>query len=226
MEKEKEQRLEKVMNFLGYGDPKTAKVWFIGIEEAKAFDDTSKIDKLNSKFDTYNGCKGAKTSVYQIISKIILGLKKQEWFEEWRIYRDNILFSKGSEAVQLNLFPLGKQNIKKWEENYTKWFNLKFKQYYDFVRDENNGRFKLIKNEIQKTKPLTICFFSKRDREQFIKLFNLLEKETSEYDNFFLYKKEKIIFTPFFGYQGRTGFSKERINNLIQFINDNHLNPF
>ena len=76
MKEEAISRWNRVIKLLGWGDVKSAKLWFIGLEESAAFESSRDFEALQKEdFSAYSGCLGAKTPIYVIMSKIILGLQ-------------------------------------------------------------------------------------------------------------------------------------------------------
>jgi len=234
----REERLEILFRYLGNGDLDTAKVWFFGIEEAELWNEETikEIYKFRGTYgvvDTgYISGKAKEygrkfTKTYDIMSKIILGLKKEPWEDkEWKAYRDEKLFTKGSDAFQGNLYPLGKKGIDTWPADYKHLFGLDRSDYYELMLKERTGRFAVIR-QTRKTycEPLIICFGSSFWSE-FISCFDLGNMPFNDQDLFRVYSEEKMILTPFFGYRGKSGMTKRRIENLIGIINKLGINPF
>lgn len=220
-------RLKKLLYYLGNGDPNSAKVWFFGIEEAYVYKQLDEIDKIPEVHGTYEGHQGPHTPVYDIISKIIIGLNGRDWQKEWLEYRNHKLFSKGSEAFQGNLYPLGKRHVACWPEEYSEWFGLTKDEYYKLISNEKTGRFNYLhekRNEYGN--PLTFCF-GKAFWNDFIKCFCLVNSSVTEYQKLFkFYVKEKIVLTPFFLVGGRLGMNNERIGKLLNLVNESGMNPF
>lgn len=217
--------LSRLDLFLGYGDEKSSMIWFVGIEEASSFKSIDDIYALPQKhFDTCSGCKNERTSVYVIISKIVLALQNLNWENDWPFYRDEKLFKTNSEALQLNLFPLGKSSLKTWPDFYKEEIGISPKVYYDYIENHNGGRFYIINNLKNKLNPpLTICF-GKNNWHSYIKCFLLNDEPSVSFGNIFqLYLSRNIILTPFFR---NSSMSNKNIIQLIEFVNKNKINPF
>jgi len=217
--------LENLSSFLGYGDKSSAKLWFAGIEEASSYKSIEDLRNTPKKeLVTFNGCKDEKTSVYIIISKIVLGLVNDEWKESWQQYRDNKLFSLKSEAAQINIYPLGKQNVQDWPDFYSEYFKLTREQYYKFIEEDKNGRFEKIYNfRTENGNPLTICF-GKQFWDSFEKCFRLINHSFYTFENIFrFYYDDNIIFTTFFR---NNSMSNKRIEILLSKIREYKINPF
>jgi len=234
----------ELLNYLlGNGDLNTAKVWFVGIEEAEEWTEEylAKIEGYENK--DYNPVesgqilkqekerseKGEKfTSVYDIMSKIVVGLQGDEWQNNWKEYRNEKLFMKGSEVFQINLYPLGKKHVEDWRQEYEEWFGFTSKkQYYEWISENKSVRFAQIrKKRKEHGNPLSICF-GKSFWSDFIKCFKLEETLYTGYqDTFIFYKEEKVILVPFFWYGGKSGMTPERTAKFIEYINKLKLNPF
>ncbi|MBU0678348.1 MAG: hypothetical protein KJ626_09535 [Verrucomicrobia bacterium] len=221
-------RLENALRFLGYGDPRSARLWFVGIEEALGFEKPEDLDRIvKYPFTAYDGCAGSPTPVYAIMSQIVTGLLGQSWEDEWPAYRDRVLFSSGSEAVQANLYPLGKAHVSTWPQQYTDWLGLTADQYYAWVADENSGRFAFIRQTRSESEnPLTICFGTTVWHD-FTKCFALDESLFFGYQDVFrFYPEERVILTPFFWTGGKKGMTYARVQKLIDLINELGMNPY
>ena len=97
-------------NFVGFGNPK-GKIWFVGLEEAFEWNENPHIDK--NKYKLYKrGSFGfekkdwdnwqANTKVYEVISKILLKLRKSNL--DHRNYMKNNLLTDNSNEFFTNLF--------------------------------------------------------------------------------------------------------------------------
>jgi hypothetical protein len=220
--------LNNALRFLGYGDPRNARLWFVGIEEALGFEKPEDLDKIvEQSFTAYDGCEGSPTPVYAIISQIVTGLLGQSWEEEWPAYRDKRLFSKGSEAVQANLYPLGKAHVNTWPKEYSDWLGLSAEQYYEWISDEISGRFAFIRQTRSEfSNPVTVCFGTTVWHD-FIKCFALDESLFVGYQDVFrFYPQERVILTPFFWTGGKKGMTYARVQKLIDLINEQGMNPY
>lgn len=221
-------RFRRLLYYLGNGDPRTAKIWFMGIEEAQAYEKLEDIDKVPKEYGTCRGHPNPRnhTPVYDIISKIITGLQGKDWKKEWVGYRNEKLFSEGSEAFQGNLYPLGKEHIEVWPENYTKWFGLNKEEYYEKIYEEKIGRFAYLRTKREEYgRPLIFCFGSSF-RSDFIRCFRLNDSLHEDHQEFRFYIDEKIILNPFFWVGGKTGMSNKRIERILELTNTSELNPF
>ncbi len=161
------------------------------------------------------------------MSKIILGLKGDDWENKWKEYRDEKLLGEKSEAVQINLYPLGKKHVGKWPENYKEWFDFAdTKKYYEWISEDKNGRFSQIrKKRKEHGNPLVICF-GKSFWADFIQCFRLEDDLYTGYqDTFIFYQDKNVILVPFFWYGGKSGMTPERIAKFIENINMLKLNP-
>lgn len=220
-------RLDNALRFLGYGDPESAKLWFVGIEEARPFETIEELDRpVEHLFNACNGCEGEPTRVYAIISQIVVGLLGKDWQYQWKVYRDRTLFSKGSEAVQANLYPLGKSHVSSWPEVYTE-IGLTAKKYSKWIGSGDSGRFLHLRETRRHfNNPLTICFGTSVWSD-FIKCFALDASRFIAYQNVFrFYPEERVILTPFFWTGGKNGMTHVRVQKLIDLIRKIEMNPY
>jgi len=156
------------------------------------------------------------------MSKIIIRLKDNR-VKEWQEYRDKYLFTCGSDAFQLNIFPLGKKRVNSWPREYSEMFGYEKDDYLSTVR---RYRFQhILHNRKQFGNPLTICF-GKSCWEDFKECLNLQISTYTPLNPFVLYQHDRVILAPFFWYGGKIGMTDPRIETLVKCINDNKLNPF
>jgi len=213
--------LERASRFLGYGDVESARVWFVGLEEALSLDDPDTIP--TEAFETYQGCAGSRTSVYVIISKVITGLRGREWKTEWRDYRDYRLFSPNSEAVQANLSPLGKPSTKVWLDQYESQFGFSLSQYWYRLENDEWSRFAHLRQlRGEHGNPLTICF-GKGWWDTFASALDLDADYVKTRDPFRLYHVRRVVMTPFFA--PYTGMSNAKVEALLNLIKNRGLTP-
>tara|TARA_B100000315_G_scaffold254244_1_gene294884 strand:+ start:71 stop:784 length:714 start_codon:yes stop_codon:yes gene_type:complete len=219
-------------NFLGSGDP-SGGLWFIGLEEAGEWNkDVEKDKKSYERYKKNNYSpvpagqifndairyKKSYTKVFDIMSKIIVGLKDaDEEFRNWKNYRNNELLQHGSKVFQSNLFPIGKRKFNQWPEHYGNLFGF---QKWDYKYEETVKKtrfpniYQLWKNS---TPQATICFGSSgwHYSEELFGLKTANFKEAG--DCFRIYEKHKIIFTKFFNPQ-QTG--DKRIRYIIEVLQE------
>lgn len=214
------ERLQKAKRFLGYGDPQSAKIWFVGLEEHDQFERPEDIDtKLpNSTFLISDVKESGRTPIYEIMSKIVTGLLGQDWRADWWGYMFNRLFRAGGEAVQANLYPFGKSTFQCWPRLYKAWLGMTHDRYYQWIATEETGRFPLICTERARYgDPLTVCFGQSAGFRQ---CFNLTPMAGNPFE---FHDLSRIILTPFFRY---SLMSNDRIHSLIRQINERGMNPF
>lgn len=216
--------LRNAWRFLGCGDPRTAKVWFVGLEESVEFQTLEEILKLQLEpYRTCPGRHGERTAVYVIISKIILGLRDGTFNSSWRSYRDVQLFSKGSAAFLANLYPLGKKSEADWPARYQRWFGMSREEYYRWLREDARYRFThLRRKRRQYGNPLVICF-GKGQWKNFCRCFLTNDEPTRDMGRFCCYMKSRVILTEFFR---STRMPDASIKELVRFISLEGLNPF
>lgn len=226
------KQFQILSNFKGFGNPK-GKVWFVGLEEAANFD-TDDSELLKSYSNEYllieKGSiqKDSKeygnsyTKVYDIMSKIMTGLFP---ITDWRTYRNNVLLTKDGNEFQMNLYPLGKKNLKDWPEPYQRQFEFKTKQEY--LTKVQTDRFITLYNYWKLNSPkFTICF-GIGNKEDFKNVFKLSDEVNLEKSKLFVFPKEKVLITPFFD---NRNMGKNRIDKTIvtiqNFFTKNSINEY
>jgi hypothetical protein len=224
MRKHAKTVLLRATRFLGHGDPGTAKLWFVGLEETAPLQNISDLNALPAKpFITQAGCAGTTTAVYAIISKLIVRLQGDTTPDAWRSYRDNRLFSRGSEAFLTNLYPLGKKIEIDWPRQYQKWLGMTRSEYYRWIQQDASERFKFLREQHHHYgKPLTICF-GKRHWPHFAKCFQLESNGFRDAARFRCYEDSGMVMTEFFR---STRMPDQSIDMLVKWINRHEMNPF
>lgn len=210
--------------FLGYGDPKHAKVWFIGLEDSQPLRSQAELDRNPVRsYVTTNGYEGKSTAVYTIISKVIMRLRGEATVAAWRAYRANKLFSVGSEAFLSNLYPLGKRVEEEWPEKYQRWLGMTRREYYGCLQHEDIPRFSYLRAQRRRyNAPLTICF-GKGHWRHFARCFAVENEQFQDADQFRLYPTARLVMTEFFR---STRMPDKSIRRLVSLINNAGLNPF
>jgi hypothetical protein len=224
MKKHAHTVLLRATRFLGHGDPRSAKLWFVGLEEPLPLQTITDLNELPTElFSTGNGCAGSSTAVYAIISKLITSLQGDTTPNAWRSYRDKQLFSTGSEAFLANLYPLGKRIEIEWPQQYQKWLGMTRAEYYRWIQHDAPQRFNFLKEQRQYyDQPLTICF-GKRHWPHFARCFQLQEEPFQDTTRFRCYPSAGVIMTEFFR---STRMPGESISTLVKWINAQGLNPY
>lgn len=208
--------------FKVFGKP-DGKIWFIGLEEAANFEVEYEQNLLNYSKEVLCFEKGliekdakelgnSYTKVYDIMSKIMVGILKEN---DWKTYRNSKLLTDIGNEFQINLYPLGKKNLKSWSELYERKFEFKNKkEYLNYVQAH---RFPILYNFWKQNSPkFTICF-GLGNFNDFIKAFQLESESKIEDKNLYLFKKEKLIITPFF-HNGHMG--QKKIDKTVKIINN------
>ena len=214
---------EKATQFLGYGDPRHAKIWFVGLEAATPFGSLEELKRsCDQAYVTMAGCQSAKPAVYTVISKLIMALCGDATEAAWRTYRSEELFSAGSEAFLTNLYPLGKPIEKAWPAKYQRWLGVESAEYYKLLQTEVVPRFSFLRAERAAYKPaLTVCF-GKKHWKHFARCFALEQATYEDIGRFRLYTKDRLLMTEFFR---STRVSDDSISKLVECINAARLNP-
>lgn len=211
----------KVFNeFKGFGNPK-GKIWFVGLEEAADFE--SDLERLIEKYSKgvlsfepgliENDAKrlgNRFTKVYDVMSKIIVGLQPEL---DWKSYRNNLLLTTESNEFQMNLYPLGKKNLAKWNAFYETQFGFKNKQNYLSIVQEK--RFPMLFDYWKTYSPsFTICF-GIGNIQDFERLFNLTQGERIMESNSIFFEDQRVLVTPFFD---NRNMGQSRIDATIKIL--------
>lgn len=223
---------EILNNFMGIGEP-SGGIWFVGLEEAYQWkknveDDKKWYDRYKDRYfciETGEIDRSAKeygkgfTKIYDIMSKILTRLKSDPKYEYngWKRYRDNVLLQKGSRVFQANLYPLGKKCLGKWPAHYEEIFGFgkcDIKNYLSVVREQ---RFPKLRAFWKESRPLSTICFGVAGWGDFVRLFELDKEEFKEEGWIRVYKRQKIIFTPFFDYRH---MSHKRIKRVVDNLRD------
>ena len=220
---------EKELRFLGHGDPRSAVIWFIGIDEGYGFLEPNDLIDSKENFIIYKEGEIAKTHDTAIMSKIITGLKGLDWKVKWKNYRNKELFTTNSEAFLTYMFPIGKDTQDQWPDEYINIAGMSAPDYYSYVLSENGGRLEFLKKQISYFKPHLVIFFGKSEKtlrywKSFLRAFNL---ENEIYiglkENYRIYVNFRVIVTPQFSNRSMTNY---HIDILLNIINKQKLNPF
>ena len=171
------ERLRRASRFLGYGDPKTAKVCFVGPEQRYIFKEPEELDDENIIPDkviaTGKWHKHYKTPTYRVASKVVLGLQGGFTPKSSREYLESRLFQPGSEAILMSLYPLGYADPSDWPNQYRQWFGLATSGAFRQWIREKTARWQTIGLQRKRSgNPLTICF-GLSAKKDFIECFGL-----------------------------------------------------
>ena len=217
------KEFEIVMNYLGWGDP-NAILWTVGIEEAESWC-TDKKDlnlekelirrKYNESVIPVSDNTDCKFSVANPAAKMAcaISISCRDWRSNWKNYRKNKLWKKGSKTCNINLYPLGKKSLK---DSFPKCYNELFGidvnslEYYEkLVREKRFFRIQEFYNERQ---PEAIICYGKSYWHDFEEAFKLSGEEFEEYPDLKvkIYPCKRIILTRHFS----RGFG----NNICEFI--------
>jgi len=216
------KNLRLLNEFKGFGEP-SGKIWFIGIEEAGVWSKDPNEFKIeiegyrNSGGFRYNdGNDSLNSSVYVTISKIMSVLNGNGI--DWRAYRKLNLFREGSDVFQMNLFPLGKKRVVDWPEHYKAAFGYGKEDYERYISDVKTTRFQMLEDFWKKYSPEATTCFGKTYWSEFQELLKLNgQPEIYENECMLIYRKERVILTPFFG-NGHMG--ADRIQTLVKILKD------
>jgi hypothetical protein len=142
--------------------------------------------------------------IANISAKIGCGVSQsfKDWKEEWKQYRENLLWQEGSKIFNGNLYPLGKKSLEKRFNEcgcYEELFGISedsLSKYYKIVKE---CRFPKIREFKEKCKPQAIICYGKSFWDEFKEAFDLKEEgKKIENGKIEIYPEEKVILTPHF----------------------------
>ncbi|SNR65488.1 hypothetical protein [Desulfurobacterium atlanticum] len=209
-----------LINHLGWGNP-DAILWTIGIEEAGiwSLDKKEEIKKFNKKVIPVSSGKDPKFSIAHPIAKIACGISNSyhNWEKEWRDYRKNKLWKKGSKICNLNIYPLGKKSLKStFPDDYKELFGINnWQEYVEMVKKE---RFQKIQEFYKKNQPQAIICYGKSHWAEFEEIFEIDKGKAEEYVDKLtrIYPGKKIILTRHFS----NGFRNDICEFLIEKLKE------
>jgi len=220
------KEFEILMDYLGWGDP-DALLWTVGIEEAGEWctdEEAQKFPYVKENIRKFSGKvipispeEDPKFPISHPISKIACGISGscQDWKCEWRNYRRNKLWKKGSRICNINVYPLGKKSLKSsFPKCYKKLFGIdSWKEYVDLVKKR---RFQKIRDFYKENQPQAVICYGKRAWDDFVELFELEnEKAKEDMDKLTkVYFKKRIILTRHFSY----GFKDSICEFIIEHL--------
>jgi len=245
------EEFECLLNFIGWGDPngglwtigiEEAGEWCIDRMDKKAKEKFIKLcggrednkydlnyvkkcikEKFCKSFEFVKEDENLAWPIANISAKIGCGLSKffKNWKGEWRRYRDEKLWQKGSKIFNGNLYPLGKKALKKKFSKcgcYEELFGItedRLKDYYEAVRKERFQHIRKFKNECN---PKAIICYGKTFWNEFKKLFGLKREGIKEENGKIeIYPEEKIILTPHFSrYSLMPDSMCEKVINILK----------
>jgi len=211
-------------NFLGYGNPHNAHVWFVGLEDVRTIRSRRQLRCMPTQFNLYRSDVGeASPSVYTVISKVMMRLKGDDRSTAWREYKTRLLFQPDGDALLANLYPLGKRVEQDWPREYQQWLNMTAQEYYAWIQSNELPRLEFLKKcRARFGEPLTICF-GKNHWEHFARCFAGGNDDVLHEGRFRLIPSRKLILTEFFR---STRMPDASICDLVSSINRLSINPF
>lgn len=211
-------------HFLGYGNPHTAKVWFVGLEDVRTVRSRSQLRSMPIQFNLSRSDLGESSpSVYTVISKVITRLKGDERSTAWREYKTGHLFQPDGDALLANLYPLGKRVEQDWPHDYQEWLEMTADQYYGWIQRSELPRFEFLRRcRLRCGEPLTICF-GKNHWQHFTRCFAGEGDAVSDVGRFRFIPSRRLILTEFFR---STRMPDSSIADLVCSINELSMNPY
>ena len=217
-----------LMDYLGWGDP-DAILWTVGIEEAETWckdeelqsisNVKERIRKFNDKVIPISPEEEPNFRIAHSVAKIACGISNScyDWRKEWKEYRKNKLWKKGSRVCNINIYPLGKSSLNSsFPECYKKLFGIKnWKSYKKIVRDQ---RFEKIRNFYKEKQPHAIICYGKSHWSEFEEVFELNEEKPKEYTDKLtkVYPRKRIILTRHFS----NGFGDDIYEFIIKKLKE------
>ena len=171
------QNLKSILNYIGWGDPNPI-LLFVGIEETKPFESLEDIETVRGKTIIPVEEKVKTCERYSIpIAKILAYLSGERDYYRYCLEK---LFRKESGVANINLYPLGKENLKTQtgSRNLPKLFGkiVNFEELYKAYIKAN--RFPLIRGFVENTETVkAVVCYGKTHWEDFALVFELYRED-------------------------------------------------
>jgi len=241
-----QERLIRASRFLGWGDPTSAKVWFIRDDSPIEYESPEKLDDefLLPDADLVSEPKPWRRSpvtskwpwgrspIPRALSRVLIGL--QEGVDALSDGRDNRfgtyadleLFAPSSCALFSFLYPLGWRTYEKnWPDRYRDWFGLTHAEYRDRVA-RGFGRYDRIWTTWKRNSPpLTICW-PKRSWADHVACLNLGDRPSVTEGPFVLYPDDGVVLSPFIASMNSWEKALENVRALVETVRSHDMNPF
>jgi hypothetical protein len=185
-----------VNRWLGWGDPENG-LWFIGMEEGAAFDE-SVATRRGKVFEPVSGGHRLDWPVATTTAKVVsrlLGLG------DHTAYRDTMLWRKGSRVFNGNLLPLGRPRRASWPDQYERLFEVRYAAYAAYFGTAEEERFNQFREFRQKMKPQAVVCFGKGFWSHFERVFvaNPDDRRFGE-NGTVVFETDRVILTGHFSY--------------------------
>ena len=200
---------------LGLGDPVSARILFVGIEQGGKGDPLGpELDNPQhwQRFKQWNtGIAKSGIPIWEKVSKFTVRLTDFQGC--WKKYRETELFRIGSLAALVDLRPLARPSTCSCRED------ISIQEYEEWLEANHTERWKMIRevHTAMKNRIATICC-GKEHWSDFRQCFKLGSPDiTEDKEPFYeVYKREKLVLTPFLNYY----MSDARIDEVSDIIKD------
>ncbi len=216
------EEFEILLNHLGWGDPYPI-LLFMGIEEAKSYEKTEDIQQLKGitikpveDEETYN-CDRYSIPIAKICVYLSEEYKKNQ--KTWEDYCKKKLFRKGSRVANINLFPIGKEELsKKFDNKIIELYGevLKYREIYKAkVRAE---RFPKIREFVENSNVKAVVCYGRSCFEDFILALQLYNPDRFHYnieDNLLVFEHKSKSFGVILTNHFSRAFSDSLVERIV-----------
>ncbi|WP_457642238.1 hypothetical protein [Persephonella sp.] len=148
------------------------------------------------------------------VAKIACGISKscKDWKKNWKCYRNKKLWTEGSKIANINLYPLGKKNLKgNFPSCYKELFGLTEENMDLYKECVKKTRFEHIRKFTKEKKVKAIICYGKQSWDDFREVFELPKKEG---EKLVRYDDKKVILVRHFS----NGFPDELCDEIISIL--------
>ena len=223
------EQFEKALRYLGRGDPASACLWFLGIDDGCGFRAPDDLAYLCSEPNSHASATLSHSQENAIIARLVVSLMKPERPLPWKAYRDNKLFTKGSEAFLTYIFPIGRNTWEKWPSIYEEKFGMTSARYHTFALLERPGRLGYLHEVMQRGNCRLLIFYgmSKSTRNYWKSIMDFFDLKEDVFlsigDYIRAYPVKRIVMLPPFT---NTSMKQATIHRIVRLIDEIGLNPF
>ncbi len=143
------EQFQNALHDLGYGDFRSAKIWFLGIDDGNGIWEPEEILDIDPYATLSTSENAEDKQAASVISKIITGLINPRNPQKWEEYLKKRLFTEGSEAFLTYMFPIGRGTQDDWFSEYEKICGVSSNDYYHYVLKERPGRLGYLQDHMQ-----------------------------------------------------------------------------
>ena len=195
------QNLSRLAKHLGIGDPTTAKLLFIGVEQGGACEDLCSQKEQDPEFVKWRPLEKKNKAWSPVWTKITRVSSNVRGYANQIKYRETELFQKDSFEILTDLFPLSKPRKGDWQSYKDV---LQRSEYQDWLVENIEEGYKRIRSvqTSMRNRIATICFGKANwaDHIQCLELDGIPNTSLGEgRDKFIVYIDVRTILAPFFG---------------------------